>query len=322
MSIPRLSIFTSSTDRAGWRSPADLVKDEFDRTRRVIWWRGAGWPLPEGIFDLACVVRASNFRGQRDVQVEWLDARPVEAGEIHLRSVIPVIDQRDNQHPLPVLQAILGENGPDNPVVVWAEAEARKTKRPRPAQLAPAATLIVWTTPPGRGELEAAVTQVKPHNIVVFAVDPLDTTPDAFLKRLAGLVRYAQEKLGGKVEFNRLTAATAQREATVRLGLQWLEQKGLVKVAWPERVWWSLCPEQIQMLSRRLRPWLDQEPIGRDRGLPSVFPSRRRKRICYNGGENQKLVLPWLQWDGTQRRPTATTAKPKEPSKIPVKFMA
>ncbi|MCK4471434.1 MAG: single-stranded-DNA-specific exonuclease RecJ, partial [Anaerolineae bacterium] len=52
-----------------------IVEDDEGTDQRVIWWQGAGWPLPQGRFDLAYVVRASDYRGQRDVQVEWVDAR-------------------------------------------------------------------------------------------------------------------------------------------------------------------------------------------------------------------------------------------------------
>jgi single-stranded-DNA-specific exonuclease len=151
LAIPRLSILSSSSIGRESDHLQIIVKDEFDRTHKVIWWRGAGWPLPEGVFDLACVVRASNYRGQREVQVEWIDARPVETPEINLRKPIDVIDQRDLEHPLPILQDLVKETQ----AMVWAEGEARDrlaalgiTTCDR-TQLSPAETLIIWSTPPG-----------------------------------------------------------------------------------------------------------------------------------------------------------------------------
>jgi single-stranded-DNA-specific exonuclease len=226
--VPRLAIQSSSTIGRDGDHLQVMVKDEQDNTQRVIWWRGAGWPLPEGIFDLACVVRASNYRGQRGVQVEWKDARPVvETGEITLSSPISIIDQRDIAHPLPVLQQILAETL----AVVWGEVEARD-RLPQSldrSQLTPADTLIVWTTPPGRAELQAAIDRVHPKNVVIFAVDPEAAGPEAFLKRLAGLVKFALEKLDGRADLSRLSAATGQREPAVRLGLKWMEQRGMLQ---------------------------------------------------------------------------------------------
>lgn len=207
-----------------------LVADENGNTQRIVWWRGAGWPLPEGRFDLACVIRASNYRGQRDVQVEWIDARPAETDTIAFRpSSIAVLDYRSQAHPLPLLQEIARNEN----VIIWAEADARERLnhpvRDR-SQLAPASTLVIWTTPPGREELQAALETVQPQSVILFGVDPADSSPDAFLKRLAGLVKYAIEKYGGIVSLTRLAAASGQREGTLRKALQWMEQHGLLQV--------------------------------------------------------------------------------------------
>jgi single-stranded-DNA-specific exonuclease len=265
LSIPRLTVLASSTIGREGSHLQVVVKDEHDQTRRVLWWGGADWPLPEGPFDLACVVRASNYRGQRDVQVEWIDARPVEAPEIDLRRRLAVIDQRGLEHPLPVLKEIVAAAGPlvheepekpdaaasplvheepGNPLAatevgasVWGEAEAREKLESAGlpvcdrTRLAPVETLIIWTTPPGRAELQAVLEATHPRTVVIFSVDPAESGLEPFLKRLAGLVKHVRERLGGQVELSRLAAATAQREVAVRLGLQWLEARGLVKIA-------------------------------------------------------------------------------------------
>jgi single-stranded-DNA-specific exonuclease len=58
------------------------IEDELGHSMRSIWWQGAGYPLPETPFDLAYSVRASTYRGQRDVQVEWVDYRLIESQKI------------------------------------------------------------------------------------------------------------------------------------------------------------------------------------------------------------------------------------------------
>ena len=63
-----------------------IVEDSAGEAQKVMWWRGASWPLPEGRFDLACTARASNYRGQRAVQIEWIDARPIQDEALALRS--------------------------------------------------------------------------------------------------------------------------------------------------------------------------------------------------------------------------------------------
>lgn len=236
LAVPRLTILSSATIGRDGSHLQVTVKDERDETRRVLWWGGADWPLPEGVFDLACTVRASNYRGQRDAQIEWIDARPVETETIELRRALTVVDQRGLDHPFPVLKSLL-EEAQAGGVALWAEAEARDKLAAAglPAcdrtALSPAATLLLWSTPPGRSELQAALEIVQPQTVIIFSVDPAGSSPEAFLKRLAGLAKYALEKMGGQVSLARLAAATAQREIAVSLGLQWLEQQGMLRVS-------------------------------------------------------------------------------------------
>lgn len=234
LSIPRLSILSSSTIGRDGNHLQITVKDERDQTQRVLWWNGADWPLPEGVFDLACVIRASNYRGQQDIQVEWVDARPVEMPEIDLRRTLVVMDQRGMDHPLPILQSLLDDNSES--AIVWGEAEALEklsaagiTACDR-THLYPAQTLIIWTSPPGRSELQAALEQTQPQTVVVFGVDPDGSTVEAFLKRLVGLVRFTMERREGMVEIERLAAATAHPRSAVRLGLQWMQAKGMILI--------------------------------------------------------------------------------------------
>lgn len=224
LGIKNLSILSSSAIGRDADHLQIVIKDEDDNSRRVIWWRGAGWPLPEGAFDLACTIRASNYRGQREVQIEWVDARPVDNSEVALRRATLVIDQRDIEHPLPVLQQITAETAAS----VWGEAESvEPLSAQNRFQLAPADTLIIWTTPPGQAELEAVISQAQPTTIVLFAVDPKAATVETFLQRLAGLVKYTLEHRSGEVSLDALAAATAQRETSVLLGLKWLDQRGI-----------------------------------------------------------------------------------------------
>jgi single-stranded-DNA-specific exonuclease len=251
--VRRLTILNASSIGRDGEHLRITVQDEQGNDQKVVWWRGAGWPLPEGVFDLACLARTSNYRGQSEVQVQWIDARPVEVEGVTLRSrTVSVIDQRGQAHPLPVLQQMLAET----PAVVWGEGATGVTGATGVAgatgvtsatgvasatgvgdlplrdrgSLTPSETLIIWTTPPGWSELQAVLESVKPRTVVVFGVDPGESDLEGFLKRLAGLAKYAITQ-GGRVSPTRLAAATAQREAAVRLGLQWLEQRGLLHAA-------------------------------------------------------------------------------------------
>jgi single-stranded-DNA-specific exonuclease len=205
-----------------------IVEDEEGTAQRVIWWQGADWPLPQGRFDLAYVVRASNYRGQRDVQVEWVDALSIEEARPEgfpktLRVSIEVVDYRQEPNPRKVLERLRAQED----VQVWSEAEARAevTGQDR-YELKPSEVLVVWTTPPGHAELRTVLEKVSPETVYLFGIDPGLDHPEAFLKRLAGLARYALNSNQGRVSVSTLAAATAQREATVRQGIAWLAARG------------------------------------------------------------------------------------------------
>jgi single-stranded-DNA-specific exonuclease len=211
-----------------------VVEDEAGTVHDVVWWRGEGLPLPEGRFDLAFLARASDFRGQRNVQMEWIDARPIAQPAVELRPAqvrakIEVVDYRQEPNP-GILLANLREREIED-AQVWAEAEARAEVAGRDRHgLARSKTLVIWTTPPGPAELRAVLAQVSPHTVYLFGIDPGLDEPRAFLARLAGLVKWALRSEHRKVRISSLAGATAQREATVRAGLAWLAARGHVTI--------------------------------------------------------------------------------------------
>jgi single-stranded-DNA-specific exonuclease len=199
-----------------------IVKDEAGDTQKVLWWRGAGEPLPEGRFDLAYTVRASDYRGQRDVQVEWIDARLIEEPPVSLRPVAPPVEVVDHRHecrPKKVLEHLQEQEE----VQIWAEADAKATVEGRDRrELSVTKTLVVWTAPPGPAEWQDALMMVSPEKVILFGINPDLDDLEPFLKRLAGLTKHALKINEGRVNISTLAAATAQRESTVWAGLAWL----------------------------------------------------------------------------------------------------
>jgi single-stranded-DNA-specific exonuclease len=206
-----------------------LVADDDETLQKVIWWQGADKPLPEGRFDLAYVVRASNYRGQRQVQVEWIDARPIEepAEIAPPEPSITVVDWRSASNPRVSLQRLRAEID----VQVWAEGQARAELEGRHRrQLEPSDALVIWTAPPGPPELQAALAKVAPQTVYLVGREPGLDRLEPFLKQLAGLVKRALRANDGTVAVAALAAATAHRERTVRAGLDWLAARGSVVI--------------------------------------------------------------------------------------------
>ena len=93
-------------------------------------------------------------------------------------------------------------------------------------ELKPSKVLIIWTTPPGPTELRTVLEKVSPTTVHLFGMDPGLDHPGTFLKRLAGLTRYALSSNQGRASISTLAAATAQRKTTVRQGIAWLAARG------------------------------------------------------------------------------------------------
>jgi single-stranded-DNA-specific exonuclease len=209
-----------------------MVTDEAGAERQVIWWDGGGEPLPEGRFDLAYVARNSTYRGMRELQVEWVAARPSAGSEVEAKvkakAEIEVVDYRKVLQPREALAGLIEQGN----VAVWREGEGTgdipgydRRNLPR------ASTLAIWTAPPGPAELRAALAQSGPARVCLFARDPDADTPEAFIRRLTGLAKHALNARASRAPIVALAAATAQRESTVRLGLAWLAARGHIRIA-------------------------------------------------------------------------------------------
>ncbi|MBE0408125.1 MAG: single-stranded-DNA-specific exonuclease RecJ [Anaerolineales bacterium] len=217
-----------------------LVEDKYGQVNKVIWWNGAGWKSRDPLensepFDLAYVVRTSDYRGQSDIQIEWVDIRPAETAQIEVNGdqlLMEVHDFRGEPDPLDRLKGLLEENEPQ----IWCEGLDRRMlanlgiKSSDREELTKSNNLVIWTTPAGRNELMAAIDKVSPSVISLIAVEPQNTQVEPFLRYLAGLCKYAINHTQGKVKVALLAAATSQSKATVRLGISWLEKSGFLAV--------------------------------------------------------------------------------------------
>ena len=207
-----------------------VVEDQDGVSQEFLWWRGAEHELPNSTFDLAFKVRTNTFRGARRIQAEWLDFRPSAGATTEVISEAPsldVTDYRGETHPLALLDRLKAQGD----ILLYTEGEAKRRLGGRDRlELAPAERLILWSTPPGPRELQTILEAVSPKLVYLFGVDPGLDEPGDFLERLTGLVKHSLRAKDGLAHLPALAAAMAHREATVRLGLAWLEEKGLITV--------------------------------------------------------------------------------------------
>jgi single-stranded-DNA-specific exonuclease len=209
-----------------------VVGDQQDNLQEVIWWNGAGETIPpeNTLFNLAFSPRSHTFRGEKSVQLQWVDYQIAESSisEVETRYLSrEIIDYRNEKEPHQLLDALRSRQK----ILVWAEGNDKSiTKGRNRNQLQSAKSLAIWTTPPGYWEVQAVLEQVNPITVYIFAQNPEIDSPQAFLARLAGLLKHVLNAKGGKTSLNELAANTAHTVGTVRMGLFWLGAKGVFEI--------------------------------------------------------------------------------------------
>ena len=199
------------------------VEDENGNIQSILWWGGAGSELPEegSKFDVAYSMRASTFRGDKQVSLQFEEFKIVEDMPLELRKrKIEVVDYRQQVERLESL---------NSGMLIWAEG-GDKTKGSNRFELQPADEFAIYTAPPSSADLRVALETVRPQKVYLFGVAPEPEKPDDFLSRMAGFAKYVINQKGGKVTIAELAVATGQREGAIRLGLEWLAAGGHVSI--------------------------------------------------------------------------------------------
>jgi single-stranded-DNA-specific exonuclease len=194
--------------------------------RDVLWWDGASEDIPEGRFDLAFSLRASDWRGVRQNQLVWIDARLLDSEPIKLKSASPeVVDFRGRDDHLELFKSL------PKAAAIWAEGPGKnQVNGVDRTKLSPAKILAVWTSPPSTEVFQQVMKIVSPEKVYLFAVDPGMDEIQGFLERLAGLIKFTMTHKEGQTRISELAAACAQTEPVIKKGLEWLVQRGHLSI--------------------------------------------------------------------------------------------
>jgi len=202
------------------------VSDEAGFSGTVLWWNGGEEKdsLPDGPVDLAYSLRASDWRGTPQIQMEFVAFRSLAGQPVEVKgSQLEIIDYRNIPEPTKILSSLRDACA----ILVWAEAAGKKQVGGQDRnELAPADALAIWTIPASPQELRLALDKVHPKTVYLFGIAGSIETPETFIARLAGLLKNVINARAGKISWSALAAATAQPIATVQLGLAWLVSQG------------------------------------------------------------------------------------------------
>jgi len=206
-----------------------LVEDEKGIRGRVVWWNAGENEIQSRTVDIATTLRISRYKGKTEPLLELIDI--AECVESEIASASPaadkeIVDLINVEDPRRALAEMI-QTYPE--AVVWKERDQTVTGEGRTG-LRKAETLIIWTHPPGPEELEAALKRVKPKRIIRFNRVPPALRVDEFLKTLGGMLKYAIRSKDGLTSLEELATALAERESTVRYGIEWLKLSGTMEI--------------------------------------------------------------------------------------------
>lgn len=202
------------------------VEDENGEIASFLWWSGAGEELPpaDTKFDIAYTLRATSYRGQRQVTSQFKEFRITEEKPVEIKETkLEIRDLRLQSATLNLQPSTL----------IWAEGPDRSAGVNR-LELTQADELTIYTAPPSPAELRKVLELVKPRIVYVFAKPPAEQKPEEFLTYLAGLCKFVLNQRHGKTTVSELAAASAARESAIQLGLEWLAAGGQLTVSMEE----------------------------------------------------------------------------------------
>jgi single-stranded-DNA-specific exonuclease len=207
------------------------VQNETGEEREVIWWNARKELQPQGKFDLAYYLRENHYNGQSAIVLEWIDCRESAAAppEISLplfTNDIQDFRMRSNQ----LLQ--ISDWLPQHDICIWGEGFDRKPeiRMVDRLQVSKTNTLAILTPPPSFTILRQVLKKVSPKQVFLLRVNQPDDRLDGFLEKVSGLIKYTINHYQGKTNISKLAAALAQTETLLKLGLQWWQAHGEIRL--------------------------------------------------------------------------------------------
>ena len=251
----------------------------------VVWWHGADATLPTGPIDLVYTLNVNEYKGERTLQLQYVDCRSTAQPEIVLAA--PVRSLPHTVHDLRKQPLTLAELPPPGQAHWYAEGALLESSSPgvsyapHSALASPAALhsaplpLVLWTAPPSAEMLHWLVASSGATEIYLCGQRTTDDAPQSVLQQVAGMCKYALAQ-DGVADVGRMASRLGLTEAIARLALLVLASGGMVRLGeWLEgdrvRISGGPADDHRQGGSWPLRRF--GSPTGRSARLPAFFPA-------------------------------------------------
>jgi single-stranded-DNA-specific exonuclease len=206
-----------------------VVRNSTGAAAPVLWFKSADMDLPSGPIDLVYTIGVNEFRGERSLQLTYVESRQARDDAVTLTPAKTV-----EVHDCRGLEARPTLPGPDQ--AVWyaegihigAPAHAvpyaprvliQRQATPRP--------LVLYSVPPAPDLLAWIYETVRPSAIYLVGQVTTDDALDDVLRQVAGMCKFALQR-GQLLHIDRMAARLGTTEAVIRYSLLWLESRGQI----------------------------------------------------------------------------------------------
>ena len=199
-----------------------ILQDAEGEIREALWWNANGQPVPQEGFDLAYYLRLNEYKGQRQVVLEWIDWQEHQPAAITLETPLfthDIQDQRLSPQPMEILESLASQ--PD--VCFWSEGLSKIEGFPTKnrLELDKSSILAILTPPPSFTVLQDGLKRILPEKVILLRLSLPDDSLEGFLNQLSGLAKYALSHYDGKANLKKLAAVLGQTDELIKLGLEW-----------------------------------------------------------------------------------------------------
>ncbi len=205
------------------------VTDAAGVTRQVLWWRGAEHRLPSGQVDIAFTIGWNIYQGHREMALTLVDLR--ERAPVGVTAPPAPTWTVEDWRGMPAgeILRMFAEREPDG--LIWAEgAHTEQVGGVRRHALRPAEALLIYTAPPSRSVLNAALETTGAHRLYIAWVPLPPTDANRERKELLGLCRYTLSHFEGRADLDRMAGARGLSREALLWGLRLLATENSISL--------------------------------------------------------------------------------------------
>ena len=232
----------------------------------VVWFGGADAELPAGPIDLVYTLNVNEYKGDRTLQLMYVDSRPAHVGDaVHISTPRPALQVFDMRRAEP---STMAATLPPPDRAAWYAEGVRLDDLPAGATYAPRwhlaenptaegnKTLVLWSIPPSPDMLRWLLNAARPQEVYLCGQYTADDMLSSVLRAVAGMCKYALNhphqvtppianapiqpltpqpaapaaqpaaQPTSLLDINRMASRLGVTEAVMRQALLWLEARG------------------------------------------------------------------------------------------------